>query len=279
MAFHGSKNFKIGTLADQIEVYANSQTQASQWHRGNITGTQKKWAGELSTREVQARFQSGDMECAAMSDKMLSDIEKKIQFPSTRNVIVDDVVGAFPNVPAYLAGTPLTMRRRVRQETEATPIAVFVNLMASAYVSSNALMTRGAAALAFVRAIAGVRPVELFVGAIQGFADAYSEDDARAVFYRIDTAPLDLARAAFCVGHTSSYRHGAMIALFDQFPMINRGLPLVADIHAEAIVRKNMPHFSDVLMLHGLRSENEVTRNPVQWVIDNLKKYGADTAE
>ena len=48
---------------------------------------------------------------------------------------IDDVVGSMPNIPAFLAGTPNAMRRRVRVDRDDAPVSIFMDLTSSAGIS------------------------------------------------------------------------------------------------------------------------------------------------
>jgi hypothetical protein len=87
------------------------------------------------------------------------------------------------------------MRRRARVMHEQAPLSIVVDIASSAGIEAKQIEKRGAAILALVRALSAVRPVELWAG-VSASPSSLKAKGAWHVFSRIDTAPLDLARAA-----------------------------------------------------------------------------------
>lgn len=166
------------------------------------------WVGATAAQTL-ARARGGDPARVALCDAMLARMEDAVGFQSRRWRAVDDVVGGVPNVPAYLAGAPLTMRRRVRVMDDAAPLTVALEMGVSQSVSATTLARRGAAALAFARIAAATRPVELWAY----FAARDGGDKAACMAVRLDTAPLDVARAAWLTCAPEALRRAAFAVL------------------------------------------------------------------
>lgn len=173
--------------------------------RGECKGYNYNWGassftGNMSYKDSAHFVRHGDLSAVALSDSMLSKLETLI--PVTHSFrIVDDVVGGMANVPAHIAGTPLSMRRRQRITSVQAPLAIFVELVASAGISHSKMQARGAAIFALVRSLCVIRPVELYAVLSLGV----SQTRATAAI-KIDTAPLDLARACHVLTHASVSR-------------------------------------------------------------------------
>lgn len=100
-------------------------------------------------------------------------------------------VGAFPVVPEYLAGLPLSMRHRIPDENDRAPIRVFFESSVSAGVNENELVRRGAAVAALAQRMSEERPTELYVADALGIGGRET-----AIFsIRLDTCPINLAQA------------------------------------------------------------------------------------
>lgn len=169
------------------------------------------WAGADAAATV-ARAAAGNPALTSVCDRLLSKMETATDFATSRHVTVAAVAGGVPCVPAYLAGSPLSMRRRVRVLDEAAPLAVVVDMGVSASVQHPTIQRRGAAALALVRLLAAVRPVSLWVVSGQ-HVSRYSDRAADAAFgVRLDTAPLDVARAAWLLCAPEAFRRAAFAA-------------------------------------------------------------------
>lgn len=166
------------------------------------------WIGASAALTLR-RARGGDAARVALADAMLARFEDAVGVQSRRWRTVDSVAGGAPNVPAYLAGAPLTMRRRVRQLDDAAPLTVALELGVSQSVNETTIARRGAAALAFARIAAATRPVDLWVY----FAARNGIDKPACMAVRLDTAPLDVARAAWLLCSPEALRRAAFAAL------------------------------------------------------------------
>jgi hypothetical protein len=222
----------------------------------------------------------GHLPSVAKSEEFLSAIESLIPFaPTARHEIMDDVVGAFPNVPAFIAGQPLSMRRKVKRENEFQPIAVVVDLTSSAAIGAETIERRGSAVLALVRALAARRPVELWAGC---GLDAYGKHDAVWQFYKLDTTPLDLARAAFMLAHPVTCR-GLMHSFARQNYGYRGGWPYgqgpVRGDQFQAVLARALPHVADVIAVPSIYMTDAAVADPVAWIAKNLATYGDEQKE
>lgn len=155
---------------------------------------ESEWTGRVSWQDAVKFTRDGDFSRVAPSDAFMTQFET---IAPTRKAwaTVDDVVGAFPNIPATIAGIPTAMRRRTRIASAQAPLCVVVDVASSGGIDAKKLERRGAAILALVRALSTLRPVELWAGVS---ATPYGKTNAGAwhIFTKIETAPLDIARAA-----------------------------------------------------------------------------------
>lgn len=166
------------------------------------------WAG-ASRAKTLVCAQSGDSARVADCDRLLGVMETGADFATARSVAVAAVAGGVPNVPAMLAGSPMAMRRRQRIADQAAPLSVVVDLGVSSSVKHPTIARRGAAALSLVRLLAATRPVTLW--AVSGLqCSRHSDSPQNAAFaVRLDTAPLDLSRAAWLLCAPEAFRRAA----------------------------------------------------------------------
>jgi len=172
----------------------------------------RDWNDEKNSSQAIVTFQTGDLSGVAKSDALLRQFEDRA-LVTHRPLWVADVAGPLPNVPAYLAGHPLAMKRRVRGGHEGAPIAIVVDIGAASMIERDQIERRGAAILALLRVLSARRPVELWAGAI---LDADECKNASAHFCRLDTAPLDLARASYILTNPAAIR-GCLWTCADAF--------------------------------------------------------------
>lgn len=180
-----------GELTEQARKHAPTL-------RRNIS---RGWCG-VDYDTFARQIETGDQDMVHESEEFLRQIEDQVPVSrGWRNV--DDVVGAVPNVPAFLAGHPQCMRRRTRTTRETAPLSIYMDLTSSGGIDTRDVQKRGVVLLALTRMLVEHRAVELWVGASLG---STYRGGAGTVAWRIDTAPLDLARAAFHVAATSMSR-------------------------------------------------------------------------
>jgi hypothetical protein len=152
------------------------------------------WAGATMAQAV-ARARFGDLPRVAGSDAMLSKVEQFLDLSTLRTITVPSVAGGAPCVPAFIAGHPMAMRTRRRVAHDRGEMILAVEGFTPSEIDAATITRRGAAVLALARAAAMLRPVRLVSFAVSGGSDA-----AFAYTLPLDSAPIDLARAAWVFG-------------------------------------------------------------------------------
>lgn len=236
--------------------------------RAKELGGASSWSGGLTNAQAAQTMRSGDLSRVGPSDALLTRFER-FAFATPTKAWRRDVAGSVPNVPAFLAGHPQTMRRRVRLVSAGAPLAIIVDLTTSANIDAADIEKRGAAILALVRILSARRPVELWAGAFTG-ADAGR--NGCAMFARIDTSPLDLARAAFAMV-SPAYPRRALYALA-RTRGFSGGWPYgshdASRRFLDDIVRPAFPHMGDVLAIPAAHEHDAIHRDPVGWIEGTL---------
>jgi hypothetical protein len=229
---------------------------------------------------------TGDEEGVKASDELLSRMEEHIQMPSTRAIWTDEVSGAFPNIPAYIAGQPLNMRTRQRAQTESAPLAIMVDLGISAAISAQQVRNRGTAILALVRALSAHRPIELwamdFGSADDGAATAYSFGHSRisnavCCAAKIETSPLDLSTACYALTHPAFVRQ-VLFGLEEKYHDFRGGWPFrinraLSRHEMEVLCAPMWPHVSETLALPGLHVADQSMTDPEAWLKRQLAEH------
>lgn len=219
--------------------------------------------GAVRTEKFLELASTGDYSLVEQSEKMLSLIEDQVPVSrGWRNV--DDVVGAVPNVPAFLAGHPQCMRRRMRTMKESAPLTIFMNLTSSMSISQDKILKRGIVLLALTRLLVEHRAVELWVGS--SLSDRTSEIYTAA--WRIDTAPLDLARAAY---HISSVAMSRLFGYATCEQLIDKHIG--GHGHQNPDELKRVAGWNDLLYIPSIMNNDPMVDNPVGWIKNVMKKY------
>ena len=245
---------------------------------GVVEKARSEFYGNLDLKTTLRYTREGDLSGVAASEALLAEMEHYV-FETARLENVLDVTGASPNVPAYIAGQPLSMRRRARREHPQGPIAVIVDLSTSAELTTKQIQTRGAVLLALVRILSTCRPVELW--AVTGLDGRVGRSDPTGVSFvgtRIDTTPLDLARAGFiltsaafprmlCYGLAEKH-HGYR----GHWPFYDG--PLSPSEMAQCLMGA-FAHVEETLCVPGLHVKDELVQRPLNWLQRELLARGA----
>jgi hypothetical protein len=232
--------------------------------RGGITGPQ---AVEFA--------KSGNEALAAESDAYLSKLESLTAFESSVFRNLPAVAGGVANVPAYLAGQPMAMRQRRRVIEETAPIDILVNAGASWVVEPDHLVRRGSALLALVRLMSIVRPVRLFV-----FAGHSERGVNTMTVVRIETAPLDLARAAFALTSPAMLRRLLQNRSCQAIGIRNdsfEGVPLFRNADGRADVAAQITGSTDYIFCKRANEDDDFRSetSTLDWLKENLKSLTA----
>lgn len=236
----------------------------------------RSWLGGMSYEEAAKAAYEGYAAGLVESDAML-DKFSDLDLASRRWRTFDAVAGGAPNIGAYLAGSPLSMRRRERQLSDAAPLNVFCDVMSSAAIDVSSLKNRGVAVLALVRALSATRPTTVYMVGGDGSAPT---TPAAFCAVRMDN-PMDLSRAAFFLGHPGAAR-GLLYSTLKH----GLGCPISTGSWAWGSVneyRKHAPRLfsqavgtplDDCLYLAPPHTGDKAISDPVAWVRDMLATYG-----
>jgi hypothetical protein len=235
----------------------------------------KAWYGGMSYEQSTEAVRSGDLTGVAASDKLLAEMESLVPVSKSWRT-VDSVVGMCPNVPQYLAGNPYNMRLKRRCATVTAPLSIFVELVASAGIKAETCLKRGAAMLALVRMLANLRPVELWCVVAIGQKNSRS-----SLCVRLDTAPLDLARAAHMLTHPSVFRALGYKSLEHEFYRLIgwKGHWAFGDhgLHVRTAAesyRRVLNPGSDVLFIPPVHLTDQYLTEPASWLRTMIARHG-----
>lgn len=232
--------------------------------------TDNSWLGG-TYEQFKHNVELGDESLVSASEQVLAEIEDQIPMSlGWRNF--DDVVGAVPNVPAFLAGHPQCMRRRERVMKETAPLFIFMDLTSTCIVDAADVRKRGIVLLALVRRLVEHRPVELWVGAQQG---NYNLSGTTA--WRIETAPLDLARAAFHIASPSMSRAFGYQQNYKMYNIPSCGpFPFYnIELHKRTGKQRLEALFpgQEIMFIPPLAYNDPMVKDAVGWVRDVMKRY------
>lgn len=235
----------------------------------NFNGGGRTKAQALATCHI------GDLIQAEKSNTYLEKLEHLTSFDSSIYKVSNQVSGGVVDVPSWLKNVPPHMRQRRRLETPLGPLTVVVDISSSGGISNDKMLKRGAAVLALVRLLSEKRPVTLYAGTGVGNGINYAFN---GVYFPLDTAPIDLARAAYILDGTAVARglcYG--VCVFDmngkegRIPWAWGDNKLDRKLY-HANLNRIFP--GDLLAISSCHIHDDSLANPERWLTDNLAKYG-----
>jgi hypothetical protein len=159
-----------------------------------IRDAHSSWSNGSVAQTVQHIENGGDASRVSRAEKLIDQLQDAMP-ASFHDAWHADVMGAFPNVPAYLAGEHACMSRRMRVEREFHPVHVIVATVSSGGVPAKHLEQRGTAILALAMGLQAIRGVRLYVTSFLGGG----KDGENIQLIRIPSEPLSIAEASLAL--------------------------------------------------------------------------------
>lgn len=240
----------------------------------------KSWTGGMDWLQSIEACRNGDLSGVPIADKFMASVEQFANFETKKRAIVSDIVGGVPDVPAFLCGQPMHMRRSQRMADDRAPLVIVADLASSGGIEARDVQKRGAAVLALVRVLSAVRPVELWA-TCELDANDKGIGSSVATCIRIETSPLDLARAAHIMTHPSVPRaliYGYARHYHDSHVVwaygdAKKGMEIQRKYGAESYNRIFAPG-SECLYVPPIHLSDKLIANPVAWLKAMIAEYG-----
>lgn len=231
----------------------------------------ENWNGSQTYSQARKMLWQGDRNAVERSEKLLDQmeaagIELKTEYWE------NDLAGAIPCIPSYLAGSPESMRRLVETNSETSPVKIFASVCLSGGFSASEIENRGVAILALVRKLSLIRPVELHI-----YADMYGHaTDANGAcaipVVKLDTAPLDLTTVSYVLANPGFLRQ-LCFAWGDERGFNGNWawgtMPIAYDQRLKEVLRGS----TQDMVISGMWAENDFKLNPLKWVNQQVAKY------
>ena len=263
--YSAAGNGKVAVIdtIDAFAEYYSGYTGRDRWDYS--------WMGGLTRSQAILAARNGHQPSVASSDEYMGKFEE-LAFQARKWTTVDAVAGGAPNVGAYLAGSPVSMRRRQRVMNDFAPLTIFLDVVSSGGISAEYLKKRGAAVLALVRMLGATRPVQLYaVGGLGGRRNGY-------IMVKMPEV-ADLGRSAFMMAHPAAAR-GMLYACAHRveegvkgswaFHSVEAYRHNGLKIYAEAI---GAPEADCLYVPPPYLGEQDLV--PEKWLPEMLAKYGA----
>jgi hypothetical protein len=243
------------------------------------------WYGNHGKAAALRALTLGDESLVAASDALLAKLEDKL--PRTKKRQMQRTVsGGMVCVPEYLTGQPECMRLRRRLDRNDAPVTIFMDLTSSAMIDADKLLKRGTAILALARALCEHRVVELWGGIALGGGAGYRGGKAWASTFawRIDTVPLDLARAAFLLSAPAMARgigYGLAPTLAGHSTWSGSWPFGAHDLHVrtQAVRLRSATAAAEMLVVPPIYGTDPLVTAPLDWIMRELARLTGDHGE
>jgi len=273
-----NRNAKMGYVLFESTTELADHAEKSCFDNRSFKDTSNgaNWYGGDTGKSAAAKTRNGDMEGVEASNAMMVKFEK-YDLSTARPQWLPAMAGGRADVQAVLSGSPLTMRRRQPVDADIAPIAVIVDLSTSAMIPAEVIKRRGAAILALVRILSSKRPVELWVSSMTGADLGNGRDrDGGICLARLDTSPLDLARAAYILTSAGFPRRLCYSINEKEFNFGGGwafGNAATERNAFKALLEPVFPHVVDMLAIPALHGHDEMASEPEKWVEKMLHTY------
>lgn len=228
---------------------------------------------------------SGDMRHAHHADEYLEHL-RSFLFVSQAFKVRDDVEGATPNVPAFLAGQPFNMRNKRRAHSPMAPLCMFLELTASSGVTGGESgATRAACLFALAQVLAEVRPVQLWATITYGSTTTYQGGIYHGMVQlavRLNTTPFDVAQACNILmhpDHYSNFGHSYIRRNMPLGPSWAYDRPHLEKKYAGEILGRIVHPGTEVFYVPAAHLNDLGVESGKVWLKAQLQQYAGDRVE
>jgi len=272
-------------LADHAERHFATGDSMSRDARGKRAA----FFGTTTGAQCLRNLRKGDDRNVAEAQRLLDQFSADLELAQVQDE--PTVAGCYPVVAEFLAGEPECMRLPSPVGSESAPLSVFVDLTCSAGIHHGQMRQRGIAVLAAVMALSARRPITLEIGCVMGAsrhaAGLKSGEDVSIISVVLDTSPLDLATAAWCLSDVAMARR-VMYGASRYFHSMTGDWASLEGAQYAAVqsepycqrVRELLDLPGDTLYLPAVSNAEsgnhaEVFRNPIKWCESIVQQFSA----
>lgn len=221
-----------------------------------------------------AKAHRGDTKNVAQSDAYLAKFEGIEMFTPVRRWR-EEVAGFVPNVPAFIAGHPASMRRRVKLARSTAPLVITADLSGSIGIGLEGMLKRSCAILALVRILTSSRPVELWIGA--HFGTDLNGTGHGGCFVRVPTNPMELGVVTNLITDTSLVRY--LFLKIDRHDNGTDGSWSFNNTYIERSMQRELlssafPNVEEeILAIPAAHVDDMLSQTPEDWLREQVARY------
>ena len=279
---------RVGIFPVYYSISEYLQALPAQEMRNWNSEMYSSWAGGRSFKQAKDYFRNGATESELCSAReLLNQIDIHIHGVKG-DVWKPQPYGAYPIVPDYLNGDPMSMRSKEQDESYIAPIKVVLDTAVTCDIDVETIARRAAAVTAFTMKLSERRPVEVWIA--HGLHHSHKRLDI-GWMVRLD-APVNIAQvmAAYSPSvcrkldlNMAEHLSGSNgVYSGEHYPISLKGI----DVHDNRELYASI--FRDVLKLApddlvlgpaGSFDMEDIDCNPVEWVKNMLIRYGFEAED
>jgi hypothetical protein len=163
------------------------------------------WDSGVSFSKALQLAKEGDPSLVSQTSDTVDKLVNEFQMrEEPKNRYLNAVAGSRVSVPEYLGGSPLCMKRKMKQEMAVRSINIYVATTCSAGIDAKDMIKRGITILALLEFLQMTQiAVQLFLT-----AETHGRTDGDLIqVIQVESSPLDLSTASFAIAHPAFARH------------------------------------------------------------------------
>jgi hypothetical protein len=183
-----------------------------------------------------------------------------------------DVAGHMPNVPAFLAGDPASMWNIHTEQSDNTPLRIWVNTLPSAANTAEQIYMRGAA----ICALALILQQKRSVVRISPYADLGAGDTETGSMCSYDlTMPLSTSELLAALADDSTRILSYFVNRATNYTgsgWVLGHCPTQSN-YSDALCKKHLNAGSDDIVVPAIHGKDVLLKDPIAWIRHRLEPY------
>lgn len=197
---------------DSFEAYVAESVAAIEGYSGNNHYARESfdhargeyWDLGVTGRRASELALTGDPTITARTTDAVNRLESVVR-DVPRSTYRRDFAGVRVDVPAYLGGNPMCMRRKSRTDVQTRHMAIYVCVSCQGAVTASDMLARGATILGLVESLQSMSigvDLYLIVEAANGAADHF-----QVIRLAESSRPVDVSLVSFAIAHPAFARN------------------------------------------------------------------------
>ena len=190
-------------LKQAVHNYDSVSSFLDAFNRDAYQGS-RDWMGNMTAQDALTCAVTGYDKAVAGAESLIAKLEGSLELPQGLGFeTVHSPFGGRVSMSDWLTGSPTPMRRRIKRQSDVSPVRIFVDTFVSAGIEASTLKRRGEAIIALVLLAQRIRPVDLVA---VGSSTFEGHDGYRYFAVKLESRPISLSQVGFVLGHPAFFR-------------------------------------------------------------------------